>query len=148
MHDGKLIQKIDLAIELDRQVRELTEQLKAVKKEIAVEAATRDTEQLATDGGGWSWTMTATTGCICRVTQPAASLKDKIDGSGKTYEKIREAAGPAFGKLFQPVTVFKPIASFREEGASILGRSFPKLLKLCSSDTAAKVQFETKPEET
>lgn len=147
MHDGKLAQKIDEAIRLDRQVRENSEQLKLLKKEIALEAGTRDDEQLRTDGGGWSWTMSASNGCICRVTQPAASLKSTIDGEGKTFDKIRDAAGQHFGRLFQPVTSYKPVAAFREEGASLLGRSFTKLLKLCSSETAAKVQFETKPEE-
>jgi hypothetical protein len=147
MHDGKLMELIDQAVELDRDIREKTEELKGLKSRIAQEAASRDGEQLATDGGGWSWTMQGERGCLCRVTAPAPTLKSEIDGEGKTIEKVREAAGPHFAKLFQQAPKYKLIPGFREEAQGLLGRAAAKLIKLCTTTSSPRVSFETKPEE-
>jgi hypothetical protein len=148
MNNVKLMKMIDEALALDRDIREKNEQLKALKSCLATEAEGREEEQAATDGGGWSWTMQGETGCACRVTQPAPSLKSDIDGEGRTIEKIREAAGPHFQRLFQQAPKYRLIPGFREEAASLLGRAAAKLVKLCTTSSSPKVQFETKPEES
>ncbi len=147
MHDGKLMELIDEAVELDRDIREKQEALKSLKARIAGEAGSRGDEQLATDGGGWSWTMQGKRGCICRVTAPVPTLKSEIDGEGKTIEKVREAAGPHFARLFLQAPKYKLIPAFREEAQGLLGRSAAKLIKLCTTTSAPRVAFETKPED-
>lgn len=147
MHDGKLMELIDQAVELDRLVQEKQAELKDLKSRIAGEADSRDAEQLPTDGGGWSWTMQGNNGCICRVTRPAPTLKADIDGEGKTIEKVRAAAGKHFTRLFQQAPKWKPVPGFREEAQSLLGRSAAAFIKLCSSQSAPRVAFETKPDE-
>lgn len=148
MNDGKLKLLLDETLALDREVRRLQEKLKANKAALAGEAATRDAEQVDTDGGGWSWTMPASDGSICRVTMPGPVLKAEVDGEGRTIEKIRDAAGAHFARLFLQAPKYKLIRGFREEALGLLGRSAGKLIKLCTTSGSPKVSFETKPEES
>ncbi len=148
MTTTKLMQLIDTTIKLDRELREQAETLKSYKKLIADEAATRADEHAATDGGGWSWTLSGSDGAVCRVTMPAPSLKSDIDGEGKTIEKVRAAAGAHFSRLFMQAPKYKLVPGFRDAAATLLGRSAGKLIKLCTTISSPKVSFETKPEES
>jgi hypothetical protein len=148
MTTTKLMQLIDTTIALDRELREKGETLKSHKKLIASEAATRADEHAATDGGGWSWTLSGSDGALCRVTMPAPSLKSDIDGEGKTIEKVREVAGAHFARLFMQAPKYKLVSGFRDSAAMLLGKSAAKLIKLCTTMSSPKVSFETKAEET
>jgi hypothetical protein len=42
---------------------------------------------------------------------------------------------------------YKPVDNFREEAAALLGRDAGRLVKLCQSESAPRVSFETKESE-
>ena len=83
-------------------------------------------------------------GCIARVNFPAPSLKSKIDGEGKPSEKIKQLAGTVFSRLFIPTITFKPVENFRDEAKALLAKGEAnKLIKLCQTEIAPRVSFET-----
>jgi hypothetical protein len=97
-----------------------------------------------TDGGGLRWTAEGNDGCIARVNFPAPSLKSKIDGEGKLIEKIKQLAGAVFSRLFIPTITFKPVENFRDAARALLAKTEAnKLIKLCQSESAPRVSFET-----
>lgn len=144
MTPAKLRSEVTRAVALDRQIADLTDELKQLKASLLHEATTRPEEQVTTDGGGWTWTAEGADGCIARVTAPAPSLKSKIDGEGKAIEKVRAAAGRFFDKLFKPTLAYKPVDNFRTEAETLLERQAGKLIRLCESESSPKVAFETK----
>lgn len=144
MTNQKLAALVTEAVELDRLITEKKEELKELKSQLVVEATSRKEEHVQTEGEGSSWTATGTDGCICRVTFPAPSLKSKVDGEGKPFEKIKAAAGTLFARLFLPSVVYKPVQNFRSEAESLLGKKAKKLIKLVESESTPKVSFETK----
>ena len=71
-------------------------------------------------------------------------MKSKIEGEGKAIEKMKQLAGSAFSKLFVPAITFKPIEDFREEARAMLAKGDAnKLIKLCQTESAPRVSFET-----
>lgn len=144
MTPAKLRSEVTRAVQLDRQIADLTDELKQLKASLLHEAGTRPEEHVATDGGGWTWTAEGSDGCIARVTAPAPSLKSKIDGEGKAIEKIRSAAGRFFDKLFKATLAYKPVDNFRTEAEALLDRQAGKLIRLCETESSPKVAFETK----
>lgn len=129
---------------MDREIAKMTENLKGLKGDLIHEAQTRTDEQVVTDGGGWSVTFEGTDGNICRVTTPGDALKPAIDGEGKAIEKVREAAGSHFTRLFLQAPKWKLVPNFRDEAVSLLGKASGKLIKLCSKSSTPSVSFETK----
>jgi predicted flap endonuclease-1-like 5' DNA nuclease len=135
-------------VTLDREIRVEEARLKELKAELIAEAVRRAPEHVATEGGGASWTAEGECGCVARVTFGAPTLKDKISGVGKTIEKVMQAAGNHFPRLFQQVPAWKPVADFRWAANDLLGaRDAKRLVKLVTSETAPRVSFETKKEE-
>ena len=132
------------AVLLDRELSEKGDQLKELKSQL-VEAARKNAKQFTTtDGGGCRWTATGDDGSVARVNFPAPTLKAKIDGEGKAIEKIKEVAGRLFTRLFTPAVSFKPVADFREEVLALLPKTeATKLIKLCQTESAPRVSFET-----
>ena len=115
-----------------------------LKAELVEAAREREDEHTPTDGGGQRWTVEGTDGCIARVNFPAPTMKSKIEGEGKTIEKIKQLAGSAFTKLFVPAITFKPIEGFREEAVVLLAKAdASKLIKLCQTASTPRVSFET-----
>lgn len=147
MTELKLKQLVTQAVCLDRDITELAAQLKEMKAFLITEAQSRPDEHTTTDGGGASLVLTGTDGCVCCVAFPAPTLKAKIDGEGKTIEKVKAAAGRVFDRLFRPAVTYKPVDNFREEAAALLGKDAGKLVKLCQSESAPRVSFETKDSE-
>ena len=136
------------AVSLDREINEKAERLKELKAALALEAQTRKTELVRTDGGGARWTAEGSDGCIARVTFPAPSLKGKIDPEGKTIATIKQLTGGVFSRLFTPIHSYKPVEGFRTEAAAILPKAdAKKLIKLCQSASAPRVSFETSARE-
>lgn len=144
MKDSKLEMLVTEACATDRQIADLQEMLKGMKAQLAAEAVTRTEDQVATEGGGWSATFEGVDGNICRVTMPGDALKPAIDGEGKAIEKVREAAGVHFQRLFQQAPKWKLVPNFREEAAALLGKASAKLIKLCTKGSSVSVSFETK----
>ena len=132
------------AVKLDRQIAELTEQLKTLKEQIITQAEARQEDATPTEGGGTALVFEGMDGCVARVNMPAPSLKAKIDGEGRTIEKIRQSAGRFFDKLFRPALSYAPIDSFRAEAAALLGRQAVNLIRLCETKSSPRVSFETK----
>ncbi len=75
---------------------------------------------------------------------PGPSLKSKIEGEGKAIEKIKQLAGAVFSRLFIPTITFKPVENFRGEAKALLVKAEAnKLIKLCQTERAPRVNFET-----
>lgn len=145
MNDQKLATLVAEAVELDRNIAEGQERLKAIKSLLAQEAESRQEEATPTEGGGTSIEFAGRDGCIARVTTAGATLKATIKGEGRDIEKVREAAGREFGRLFAPVLAYKPVDNFRDEAAALLGtKEAAKLVKLCTTAGKVTVSFETK----
>lgn len=140
----KLKALVAQAIEIDRRYVEIEDELKELKKALIVEALSRTDEYTETEGGGKAWTAMDDEGNIARVNFPSPALKSKIDGAGKTIEKIREVAGKWFADLFDQAPAYKPKAEFRSFAEKFLGKGAGKLIKLCSTESAPRVSFETK----
>ncbi|KAF0176474.1 MAG: hypothetical protein FD161_3013 [Limisphaerales bacterium] len=147
MTELKLKQLVTEAVALDRDIREQEARLKELKTALITEAESRPDELKPTDNGGRSLVFTGTDGCVCCVAFPAPTLKSKIDGEGKPIEKIKAAAGRVFDRLFRAAVTYKPVDNFREEAAALLGKDAGKLVKLCQTESAARVSFETKDSE-
>jgi len=147
MNQAKIKELIGKAIALDRQITEQTEQLKELKHLLIVEASGREDELASTEGGGSSWVAEDFEGNIARVNFPAAALKSKIDGVGKTIEQIRNIAGKFFPDLFDQAPAYKPCTDFKALALRLMGGvAARKLIKLCSTASAPRVSFETKKE--
>lgn len=147
MNDAKLKALITEAASLDREIRDNTNRLKALKAILVAVADSNPDEQTPIDGGGSSWQMAGNDGCCASVSFPSPSLKNKIDGVGKTIEKVMLTSGKFFADLFEQVPSWRPKADFRETAAKLMGKDARKLIKLCESETAPRVSFETKRSE-
>jgi len=141
----KLIQKlVTQAVLLDREISEKGDLLKHLKAQLVEVARENPKEFTKTEGGGCRWSAPGDDGCIARINFPAPTLKAKIDGEGKAIEKIKELAGRLFTRLFVPSVSFKLIADFREEVLEVLPKAeATKLIKLCQTESAPRVSFET-----
>lgn len=145
MNEKTMRDLVDTAVELDREIAERETKLKDIKGILIMEADEHPSDQIETDGGGRSWTLEGKTGCIARVTFPSPTLKDKISGVGKTIEKIMQAAGKRFADLFDQVPAWKPKPDFRKLlDTQLSATEARKLIKLCSTESAPRVSFETK----
>ena len=132
------------AVSLDREISDQSERLKTLKAQLVEAAREREDELTPTDGGGLRWTVEGNDGCIARVNFPAPSLKSKIEGEGKAIEKIKQLAGAVFSSLFVPTICFKPVENFRDEAKAVMAKADAnKLIKLCQSESAPRVSFET-----
>ena len=132
------------AVSLDREIHEKNDRLKNLKAELVAEARRRGAELAPTDGGGTRWIAAGSDGCIVRVNFPAPTLKGKIDGEGKTIEKIKKIAASAFNRLFIPTISYKPVEGIREGANTFLPKADAnKLIKLCQVASAPRVSFET-----
>lgn len=143
MTESKLRAYVAETVALDRQVQELTADLKERKVALIHEASSRPEDCVATEGGGSSWTYEGCDGCVARVTFPGPTLKSKVDAE-KAVEKLRMAAGPLFSRLFTPGVVYRPIPNIREEATALMGKKADKLIRLIESDSSPKVSFETR----
>jgi hypothetical protein len=147
MTDTKLKALVAEAVALDRDVSEKTDRLKALKAQLVAEAEGRPEEYTATDGGGASWQMQGNDGCLARVSFPSPTLKAKIDGEGKAWDKIKAIVGPAALRLFAPAVTYKLLPEFRDLATSQLpAADARKLIKLVTTESAPRVSFETKAE--
>ena len=149
MNDTKMMKLVDEGVEVDRQIRELTNRRKEIKDALVTEAASREDELQATEGGGKSLRFVGADRCAANVVFPAPSLKGKIAGVGKTIEKIMQVAGKHFPQLFTQVPAWKPCAAFRESVEGLLPKpEARRLIKLCEVDSEPSVSFETKAVES
>lgn len=144
MRDIALKTLVTEACECDRWIAKLNDKLRGMKQRLIIEAESRPDDQTPTDGGGWSIVFEGVDGNVARVTKPGDALKPAIDGEGRAIEKIRQAAGSTFARLFQQAPKWKLADNFRVEAASLLGRNAARLIKLCTKHVETKVFFETK----
>jgi len=145
MTTEKLKALVTRAVNLDRSIAQDQEELKSLKEQLATEAASRAEEATTTEGGGTSLVFEGAEGSIARVTVAGATLKSSVKAEGRDIEKVKEAAGRHFPRLFETVLAYKPIAAFRQEAESLLGaKDAAKLVKLCTNAGKTTVSFETK----
>ncbi|MFA5265064.1 MAG: hypothetical protein WC378_14665 [Opitutaceae bacterium] len=144
MTDQKIRDLVTKAVILDRNISEQTEDLKALKAQIATEAESRADEATKTDGGGLSLTFEGADGCIARVTTAGPTLRSTLKPDDKKLPKIKEAARGFFARLFETEVVFKPVENFRDQARTVMGVEAAKLIKLCESAGKTTVSFETK----
>ena len=140
----KLKALVTVAVELDQDIAIKNERLKELKSILVAEALARPTEQQATAAGGKAWVAPGENGCIARVSFPAPALKTRIEAGGHSLRQIQLAAGRFFERLFRPATIYRPIESFRTDVESLMGSEATKLVRLCQSESAPRVSFETK----
>lgn len=143
MNESKLRVLVDESVEIERQIEALESTLKEKKRLLIAEAESRADEHTVTNGGGWSWRAEGDSGCAVIVTQPAPTLKSKVDGEGKSIERIREVCGNAFPRLFEQRPSYQPVPGIREEATALLGKVAGKLIKLITTESAPRVSFET-----
>ena len=143
MKDSILANLVTHAVSLDREIAEKSQLLKKLKADLVLEASIRKAEHQSTDSGGASWIAEGADGCVARIAFPAPSLKASIQSDGHALQKVKAAAGALFNRLFIPTITYKPVTQFREEAENLLGRDARKLIKLCQSDSAPRVSFET-----
>lgn len=145
MTSEKLKALVTRAVVLDRSIAQDQEELKVLKEQLAIEAASRAEQATATDGGGTSLSFEGADGCVARITTAGATLKSSVKAEGRDIEKVKAAADRHFSRLFETVLAYKPIAAFREEAISLLGpKDAGKLIKLCTNPGKTTVSFETK----
>lgn len=148
MTDKKLQEMVAEAVAVDRQVAELTDRLKQLKSDLVGEAQSRPEEHRSIEGSaGTKWTWIGSDGCVCRVTFPAPKLRATIDPDSKTGRKIVDLAGTAKGVLFHSRVVYVPVAEFRDKAVEILGGKSTRLIAACETESAPRVEFETKQEQ-
>lgn len=147
MTDTKLRGLIATAVALDREVAEKTELLKVLKQELIAEAESRTEEHIPVDGKGTKWTSQGNDGCLCRVTWPGARLKASIDPTSKQGEKLLHLVGTSKLQLFTPKMLMEPVEKFRDLAREIFGGKAEKIIGLCESASAPRVEFETKQEQ-
>lgn len=145
MNRRNLITLIDDAIQLDREIAERTEQLKAIKADlVAIADQEPEDDRTETPGGGWSLTFEGNAG-IARVTKPGLKLKSSINPESKVGEKILDKVGDHKDSLFYPEMKLVPVENFRDRLADLFkpGQA-AALLKAMTTDSATTVSFETK----
>jgi hypothetical protein len=145
MKTSTLQNKIARAVIVDRQVAELTRELKSLKADLILEGLSRQDDHDITEGGGSSWTFEGADGCAVRVTYPAPKLRASLNPETKGFDKIRKLCGKVFQDLYTPAMVFKPVDKFRTLAVELLGKAAGnKLISATESDSAPQVAFETK----
>lgn len=143
-----IAKKVARAVEIDRQIHELTSELSDLKQQLVAAAEASPEEAQPTDGGGTSVLFESTDGAIARVTFAGRTLKSSVKAEGKDIEKIRAVAGTAFPRLFETTLAYKPVANFRDQAAAELGRDSAKLIRLVENPGKSSVSFETKERAT
>jgi hypothetical protein len=84
----------------------------------------------------------ATRGCARQF--PGSFAEVEIEGDGKPIAKIKQLVGAVFSRLFVPTISFKPVENVRDEARALLAKTEAnKLIKLCQSESAPRVSFET-----
>jgi len=146
MTDDKLKLFIREAVALDRLIRNKTAELAEIKDRLIREGELREDERTPTEGGGSSWTGAGADGCVARVTVPAPKLVSTISAESAKIAKLRELAGKWYDSLFEQKPAYKPIFMFRDavRDALIPLANKGKIIKLCESQSAPSVSFETK----
>lgn len=137
MTDAKLKSFIAEAAALDRQIKALTDDLKARKEILIQEARAREKEHRPTDGGGSVFELES----LLKITFPAASLK-AIPADDDRSAKIHDLAGKHFCALFEDLLLYKPVKAFRDLARALLGKKAEKLIELCEDESRPRVSFE------
>ena len=109
--------------DLDRDIKDKTEELKAIKARL-IEAGAGD--HAGTDGAS------------AKVTFPAPTLKP--DETGVAF--ARKKLGKLFGKVFVETVSYKPVKAFREIVGVLLPESDAgEVIAACEVDSAPQVRF-------
>jgi len=139
---------VSTAINLDRKIAALEEELKSVKERLVAHAKLDEENQTETDKGGWSWSAQDPEGNLARVTVAGRSIKEGIDLEGELTTKVRALLPKdVFARLFVTATYYKLVDDFRTRASEILAKPYAtKLLKLVTSKGKTSVSFETKKE--
>ena len=139
-----IMQMVENAIVLDREIAEKEEELKALKESLIQEAA-KAKERTETDGGGWSVVFEGSAGNIARVTQPGPKLKSSIDGEKVPGAKVLTLVGKLKDELFTPRLTYVPVENFRARTEELFAPGLAaRIIQGCESKSAAAVAFETK----
>lgn len=144
MNETKLKTLVTAGVLIDRKIRELEGELNGIKATLIQEAETRADEMVETEGGGASVRFDGEDGCTANVAFPAPALKSKVDGVGKTIEKVMQASGRHFADLFEQIPAWAPKPEFRSLAEKFLGNTSGKLIKLMTNPSVPRVSFETK----
>jgi hypothetical protein len=145
MNDAATRALVAEAVSLDRQIAEWQQRLKDLKGDLIERACKRpESDRIATEGGGWTWTAEGNDGCVCQVIMPGPKLRTTFDPKVKAHEKILARFGDAVKSLFTKRMVYDAVENFR----AAVENDFPpaqaaKLIAACETQSEARVAFQT-----
>ncbi len=141
-------ERCDRALELERQIKLLQAEQKAVEKDIRAFAKDDKEAKMPTEGGGWSKQYPCTDGSYVRVTKDGDTLRSEIADTFEDLPKVRKLAGGAFDYLFTTTTAYALVANFRAEAAKLVPNDSEKLIDLVSNCGKTKINYQVakKPE--
>lgn len=145
MATPKIETLVDRAIAIDRQRRELDEELEGIEAVLKEHAeANRKEEGDKTDGGGWTVDITGASGQVVTVVQAGPSVKSLKDDS-KDLLAVRQVLGAGFKELYVPELTYKPIEGYRDAiKVTLDGATRRALLKLATKNGSLRVNYKTK----
>jgi hypothetical protein len=147
MNDTKLRALISRAVALDRQIAELHDALAEAKAALLAEARSRAEEhEPVAEGGGTKWCAQGLDGSLCRVVFPAPKLRAQVNPATSAGQRILGLCGQARAALFTTDVIYRPVEDFRERARQLLGRAAARLIRACETESAPRIEFETKPE--
>lgn len=143
MNSKQIEALVDDAIVLHREIAAKTEQLKALKANLVLEAHAHRDELTLTETGGKRWIAKGSDGSIARVNFPAAALVSEIEGLSEKAKQAQVIAGDKFRQLFTTVKIYQLVDDFRAQATALLPkRKADALTSLCESESAPRVSFE------
>jgi hypothetical protein len=144
MNSYQLKLNVERGANIAREIETLQEELKAIKKSLVTEAASRPQEHEpsgANDGTVWSFLGVEHAAV---VTFPTDTLKESIKLDSKNFEQIEVLLrGSDIAEFFERVNAVRPIANFRPFLTGRVGeKTAERILKLCTTASSPKVTFK------
>jgi len=149
MIPAKIKELIDRARALQLQIKQDEDELKKIKKELILEAASKPTSHVpAGDIDGTKWVQRGTKTEL-EIIFPADALRDQILASSADWVKIRKILGEKSpGYLFDQVQAWAPKPDFRKIVADHFGKKLAdRLINLCTKNSDPKVVMKEIAEE-
>ena len=144
MNDAQIKKLVTDGHRLQLAIDRLGDRLKAIKKSLIQEAASRPTEHEPIEGSdGTTWGGHGVR-CEAVVTFPTDTLKESIKTDSKNYKQVEVLLkGHDIADFFESIAVARPIANFRSHLIGRVGeKTAERIIKLCTSESSPKVTWK------